>query len=77
MAGTNNFGPFYNNTGTINPEPPPLTYGAPGVSQNNLWGLPVSGVDSPFNQNIPESVPSAPPGGINNNVVDFAASRNL
>lgn len=55
MSGVNNFGPFYENTGTI-----PITYGNPGVSINNPWGFPVRGVDSPVNTNVEETVPSAP-----------------
>lgn len=59
MSGTNQFGPFYDNTGAI-----PIVYGAPGVSTLNPWAQPVQGVNSPVNTNVPETVPSPPSGGI-------------
>jgi len=51
MSGSNNFGPYYDNTGT---------------SYINPWGFPVPGVDSPVNTNVEETVPQPPAGGINN-----------
>lgn len=59
MTTVNNMGPFYQNTGTI-----PIVYGEPGVSSLNPWGFAVSGVDSPVNTNVEETVPSPPSGGI-------------
>ena len=43
--GTNNFGPFYQNTGT---------------SSINPWGFPVPGVNNPVNYNVPETKPNPP-----------------
>ena len=61
--GTNNFGPFYQNT---------------GQSPNYLWGPPppgvtIPGVNNPVNTNVPETKPAPPAGGINNNVQVFVA----
>jgi len=60
MAGTNQWGNYYDNTGTV-----PIEYGNPGVSENNPWGFPVPGVDSESNQNVNETNPNPPTGGIN------------
>jgi hypothetical protein len=54
--GFNNFGWYYQNTGT---------------SYINPYGLPVPGVDNPVNTNVEQTNPAPPQGGINNNVVDF------
>ena len=61
--GTNNFGPYYQNTGI---PPLPIEYGNDGVSPNNPWLFPVQGVNSPVNTNVPETVPSPPSGGTSN-----------
>jgi hypothetical protein len=55
MAGTNQWGNYYDNTGI-----PPIEYGNAGVSTLNPWGFPVSGVDSPLNTNVPERKPNPP-----------------
>lgn len=49
MSGTNNFGPYYDNTGT---------------SPVNPWGYPVPGVNSPNNTNQPNTQPPNPPNSI-------------
>lgn len=50
MSGTNQWGPYYDNT---------------GISFENPYLAQIPGVNSPVNTNVPETVPQPPAGGIN------------